>query len=257
MCLGAALWGSVQFIGPLAVLYIAQFTMGLGTGSLGVTRSYVAEQVSPAQRTYMLARLSALQYGGFAATPLLGSALVMAGASVSTTIEYALPGYLVLFLALLCLGLVYYPFQDIKEMYEHTAEREAKNTVLVNTVENPMNTNTNTNDSSMNLIEADDSTVSSLIDVEAPSSIELRPARLTNTEIDNKTEIEFVSPEQEHNKKLRKRVFLLMMFFNFTTRGGIAVYETQGSQILLDQYHMPQWELGLLVSMAGNWTSFS
>jgi hypothetical protein len=44
---------------------------------------------------------------------------------------------------------------------------------------------------------------------------------------------------------------MLMMFLNFTTRGGIAVYETQGSQILLDEYNLPQWQLGLLVSIAG------
>ena len=41
----------------------------------GVTRSYVVEQAPPKVRTYMLARLSALQYAGFAATPLLGSSV--------------------------------------------------------------------------------------------------------------------------------------------------------------------------------------
>ena len=41
----------------------------------GVTRSYVVEQAPPRVRTYMLARLSALQYAGFAATPLCGSAV--------------------------------------------------------------------------------------------------------------------------------------------------------------------------------------
>ena len=78
------------------MLYIAQLTLGLGTGSLGtcsfshsivscfkilgcegVTRSYVVEQAAPRVRTYMLARLSALQYAGFAATPLCGSAVII------------------------------------------------------------------------------------------------------------------------------------------------------------------------------------
>ena len=43
----------------------------------GVTRSYVVEQAAPRVRTYMLARLSALQYAGFAATPLCGSAVII------------------------------------------------------------------------------------------------------------------------------------------------------------------------------------
>jgi ceroid-lipofuscinosis MFS transporter 7 len=47
------------------MLYIAQFTLGLGTGSLGVTRSFIVEQTIAEKRTYRLARLSALQYAGF------------------------------------------------------------------------------------------------------------------------------------------------------------------------------------------------
>jgi len=42
-----------------------------------------------------------------------------------------------------------------------------------------------------------------------------------------------------------------MMLLNFTTRGAIAVYETQGSQILLDDYGLSQLQLGAIVSSAG------
>lgn len=42
-----------------------------------------------------------------------------------------------------------------------------------------------------------------------------------------------------------------MMLLNFTTRGAIAVYETQGSQILLDDYGLSQLQLGAVVTSAG------
>ena len=35
---GAALWANSPFLGGLAMLFLAQFVLGLGTGSLGVTR---------------------------------------------------------------------------------------------------------------------------------------------------------------------------------------------------------------------------
>ena len=217
---GAVLWANVQFIGPLGVLYLAQFVLGLGTGSLGVTRSYVAEQVAPAKRTYMLARLSALQYAGFAATPLLGSALVVTGGTISMVWEYALPGYLVLALALLCLWLLVYQFQDIKNMYEHTPEKPSVHELSVNP-----------------LVVAEEG--------------EFEASMIRGKGANEKDVTEFKPLENEDNKRLRNRVFMLMMFLNFTTRGGIAVYETQGSQILLDEYNLPQWQLGLLVSIAG------
>ncbi len=242
--LGAAVWGNVQFIGPLPVLYVAQFVLGLGTGSLGVTRSYIVEQVAPAKRTFMLARLSALQYAGFAATPLLGSALVVAGGSFSKTMEFALPGYLVLLLSLICFGLLYFVFQDIQDMYVH---EPAEQNVKPEMTSNPLN-HTQTGTSSDNLVSSSThqdgslttfrATYNPIIAQQADSDVE-SPAGPTEHPVTN------------DNAILRNRVFLLMMFLNFTTRGGIAVYETQGSQILLDQYHMPQWKLGLLVSMAG------
>lgn len=112
--MGALIWANAALFGTnrgLYVLYVAQFTLGLGTGSLGVTRSYVVEQSTPAKRTYMLAYLTALQYGGFTVTPLLGSLLVVTGGSISEYCKYALPAYFVFFLSLVCTALLYYPFE--------------------------------------------------------------------------------------------------------------------------------------------------
>lgn len=46
---------------------------------MNYNRSYIVEQTEPKNRTYIMARLSALQYGGFAATPILGSVFVLMG----------------------------------------------------------------------------------------------------------------------------------------------------------------------------------
>lgn len=47
------------------------------------------------------------------------------------------------------------------------------------------------------------------------------------------------------------KVFSLMILLNFTTRGAIAVYETQSSRILLDTYGLSELQLGGIVSIAG------
>lgn len=51
LCCGALLWANSYAISSLVSLYFAQFIMGMGSGSLGVTRSYVVEKSVPAVRT--------------------------------------------------------------------------------------------------------------------------------------------------------------------------------------------------------------
>ena len=57
------MWSNIGMTNSIVMLYLSQFMLGLGTGSLGVTRSFVSEQCEGNKRTYQLARLSALQYG--------------------------------------------------------------------------------------------------------------------------------------------------------------------------------------------------
>lgn len=56
-------------------LIVAQVVMGIGSGTLGVTRSFVSERTSGNERTYKMARLTAVQYTGFTVTPFIGSCL--------------------------------------------------------------------------------------------------------------------------------------------------------------------------------------
>ena len=254
------IWAKTQFIGPLAVLFIAQFVLGLGTGSLGVLRSYVAEQVAPAKRTYMLARLSALQYAGFAATPLFGSALVIAGSSISKTMEFVFPGYLVVILAMVCLGLLIFKFKDFHEYYEHPPEKQfdEKNSIelikVMDTSSNPMrdsDKHSSTSTSPDSFHDGKEQRARKLSVENDSTGTPKSPQSVVEDIKAPKLETGLEMPQIAANKKVRNRVFLLMIFLNFATRGAMSVYETRGTQIMLDQYNMPQWELGLLVSIAG------
>lgn len=56
-------------------LIVAQIFTGVGSGTLGVTRAFVSERTSGNERTYKMARLTAVQYTGFTVTPFIGSLL--------------------------------------------------------------------------------------------------------------------------------------------------------------------------------------
>lgn len=56
-------------------LIAAQIVVGVGSGTLGVTRSFVAQRTEGNERSAMIARLTAVQYSGFTVTPLIGSFL--------------------------------------------------------------------------------------------------------------------------------------------------------------------------------------
>ncbi|KAG5178771.1 major facilitator superfamily domain-containing protein [Tribonema minus] len=72
IALGALLYSLAN---STPMLLVAQIVMGLGSGTLGVTRAYVADHAPIHNRTAMLAMLTAVQYTGFTVTPVLGSLL--------------------------------------------------------------------------------------------------------------------------------------------------------------------------------------
>eukprot|EP01039_Chlorochromonas_danica_P005842 gene5842-6433_t len=231
LIIGSLLWANAPFLGGLAMLYLAQLTLGLGTGSLGVTRSYVAEQTDPSHRTHKLANLSALQYAGFAATPLLGSLFVMLGNDISSDWSFALPSYLLFLLGVICLGLLIHPFtdyikndaEDIKSCYsEDLVDTSPSDHITLN----PIQANK----------ENDPVVVTPKHDMESQTA----------------SSLPLQQQEKSFDTHARGYVYYLMMFLNFSTRGAIAVFETQASHMLLDEYNLSQIWLGLIVSIAGS-----
>mmetsp|Transcript_28172 Transcript_28172/g.59494 ORF Transcript_28172/g.59494 Transcript_28172/m.59494 type:complete len:509 (+) Transcript_28172:63-1589(+) len=73
MLFGCIMFAQVYRVGSLYFLIATQILLGVGSGTLGVTRAYVAEITATRQRTTYIAWLTAVQYGGFTVTPIFGA----------------------------------------------------------------------------------------------------------------------------------------------------------------------------------------
>jgi ceroid-lipofuscinosis MFS transporter 7 len=126
--IGAVCWGNAYATKSLGFLYFAQFTMGVGSGTLGVTRSYVVEQSLPKYRTEVLALMTALQYAGFTVSPFLGSFLSFIGKLNTTTNywAYSLPAYFIALLCFCCFIALLVTFEDLPSKDETLKEKQTK-----------------------------------------------------------------------------------------------------------------------------------
>ena len=73
LLLGTVLYTQVQNIGHVEFLIVAQTVLGIGSGTLGVTRAFVADVTARRNRTTYMGLITAVQYGGFTVTPALGA----------------------------------------------------------------------------------------------------------------------------------------------------------------------------------------
>ena len=76
LLIGCILFAHAYEVGNLYFLVFSQIILGIGSGTLGVTRAYVAEITATRQRTTYLALLTAVQYGAFTVTPIFGSLFI-------------------------------------------------------------------------------------------------------------------------------------------------------------------------------------
>jgi hypothetical protein len=74
--LGMFMYAQTCAVGTCWYLILSQVVTGYGSGTLGVTRAFVADVTPTRNRTTYMAYLTAMQYAGFTVTPLLGSAIV-------------------------------------------------------------------------------------------------------------------------------------------------------------------------------------
>lgn len=100
-------------------IIFSQFIIGCGAGSLGVTRSYIAEKTPLHMRTVSLAYLTAFQYGGFTCTPIIGAILASLGyhykvlGGLLQIDENSLPALFLLALSSVSILLLAWLFADI------------------------------------------------------------------------------------------------------------------------------------------------
>lgn len=73
---GTLVYAQAQNVGSPAFLIFAQLLLGVGSGTLGVTRAFVAEVTATRTRTRYMAWITAVQYAGFTVTPFFGSLFI-------------------------------------------------------------------------------------------------------------------------------------------------------------------------------------
>eukprot|EP01040_Poterioochromonas_malhamensis_P002530 gene2530-2690_t len=199
LIIGSLIWANAYSTKRIGVLYFAQFLMGVGSGSLGVTRSYVVEQAAPKDRTEILALMTALQYAGFTVSPFFGAYLGVIGKSNQSNSDlywqYALPAYVIGLFSLYCIIALIVTFQDLPK------EENTSNQVVptVNDADKPKEEDTD-----------------------------------------------------QVTKEETLKLILIFIFFNITTKGSIAVFETLASQIAYNDYKISSTNLGILVSVSGS-----
>ena len=70
---GTFCYTQVLNVGLKEFLIVAQTILGVGSGTLGVTRAFVADVTAKRRRTTYMAWITAVQYGGFTVTPFVGA----------------------------------------------------------------------------------------------------------------------------------------------------------------------------------------
>jgi ceroid-lipofuscinosis MFS transporter 7 len=73
LLLGTLMYAQAQNVGRTEFLILAQTMLGIGSGTLGVTRAFVAEISATRNRTTYMAWVTAVQYAGFTVTPFFGA----------------------------------------------------------------------------------------------------------------------------------------------------------------------------------------
>jgi ceroid-lipofuscinosis MFS transporter 7 len=73
LLLGTLMYAQIQNVGSTAFLILAQTVLGIGSGTLGVTRAFVADVTAKRNRTTYMALITAVQYAGFTVTPFFGA----------------------------------------------------------------------------------------------------------------------------------------------------------------------------------------
>ena len=73
LLVGTLVYAQIQNVGRPEFLIVAQTLLGVGSGTLGVTRAFVADVTARRNRTKYMAWITAVQYGGFTVTPAFGA----------------------------------------------------------------------------------------------------------------------------------------------------------------------------------------
>jgi MFS family permease len=239
LAFGAFLLAKTEALNQLRLLYIAQLLMGIGTGSLGVARSYFVELTEEgSERTTCLAHLQSVKYIGFAVTPFLGSLAVIVGRKINhNSHNYSFPGNLLFFFAFLWILFLIYPFKEIEETETGkrlARERQARQEQLYHDIEQQ-------------------SEITFLITHQDEEEEEVKQQQPSP----NYQSFQEFRQQQVESSRLEEEqweltfVYILVIAFNCLFKGAMAVYETQLARLLIHDFHFDHYHVGLIVSSCG------
>jgi len=207
----------------------------------------VAEQCEGNTRTYQLARLSSLQYAGFAATPLLGSWLFTAGyklrspptACVNHYFAYALPSIVMTGASIVSLFLLFFYFKDFPEK-----KKDVETDILTSTINKDISETANKDSTTLeaNLYDIVPTIEDDLVDLEHDHRASHEYKK--NRRIDEETEKKVIIQKEFF------KVYWLLAWLNFTSRGVLRVFEVMSPHALLTTYNLSEIQTGLVVTIA-------
>ena len=263
LVIGSLLWAFCPILGGIAMLYIAQLVLGASCGCLGPARGFISEQTRPDRRTYVLGRLSALEYAGHYVTPIFGALLIALGATMTDKFKFAFPALILAMCGMYAIYLLYYYFEDIKP--EDVLTEDDFNPVIEQktiTSTTPTITYTyqnNKNNQKSNDIEEQVSEIytppPTSPDATTPNSVQepiSSPTVITISSTEPIVPVNNNNNIQENKEKQREKVFLLIMFVNFAVRACMVVYTMLTAQIILNHFNLSYYALGGIISGAGN-----
>jgi MFS transporter, ceroid-lipofuscinosis neuronal protein 7 len=226
LLMGAVLWSFVYSISNIGVLFVAQFLLGCGSGSLGVSRAYVIESLPKSKLTEIMAYMNSLQFAGFTISPIFGAGLTYIGMSQNSSfLEYFLPSMSIVFASVLSLYLLT-KLKDIRDdnMNDPLLDREREVSLVKMSPENQ----------SLNFkVPYDETnTTTSSSPSDSPSSLSfIKRISLGMTDL--------------------TVAYLVIILTNVMARGGIAIYETMTPNMADSLYNLSSVRLGMIISTLG------
>ncbi|KAM9988819.1 hypothetical protein ACTFIY_004842 [Dictyostelium cf. discoideum] len=249
LCIIGSLWYSFsyidqgnQFIGQSS-LVISRFVLGFGAGTLSTARSFLADITIPSERTTWIALSSALQFLGFAVSPIIGSLLTyippFSIASVIQINSMTLPGWFLTFQNFILLLMIIFYFQN------PTLNQLASNNNNMINSSSDLNLNKKNNKSGSNNNSDNEQDYYDNFEIESSSLKSSGGDDSGGDGGDSSTTQLLLNQQSSNNSKQQqqhqsiyrilynnKRIFINLIIFiilNFFIRAILGIYETLGS----------------------------
>jgi len=231
------------------MLIVAQTIIGIGSGTLGVTRAYVADQSTRKTRTVLMAQLTALQYTGFTVTPVVGALLCRALGNNNYQLplglpvlnEFTAPAYVMALLSLLAIVLLLVLFKDYipRDRLKSAVHSVASEADIQ--VHKPFSSDEKTTWCTLNYQYSS-----------TPPAVTPEPSRASSVRQSGTEILELEEEEEEIVSDFAWKSMIAWGFLmNVVTKGSVSCYETLGIIVFMDDFGFRKADAGFIFSLCG------